>query len=201
MALLTASFRHTKADLVKKNGVGDDLPFNFFGWKHNALAVTAQMDHDSMNLDLFERFEKSFNICYALRKYWNVNEITMVAEGFLSYDPIATSGKNLRDAFIKNKNVSECITLAHAFSIDGDPKLTVVAMPYKYKKKEILWDTMIATPNEASKLFRESVFPAMLIRCVSEGTREEFSEEEREEAAQRIADEGFSIYDFSGEGD
>lgn len=199
LALLTASYRQTKVDVVKKRGVGEDLPFNFFGWKHNDLAVTIQMDYELMNLDLYDRFDKSFKVCNALRQYWGVNEITMVAEGFLSYDPIATSGKNLRDAFIKNEKVSECITLSHAFLYGGDPQITVVAMPYSYEKREVVWHTMIATPNEAAKLFRESIFPAMLLRSIAENIHQEIDSKTRESVAQQIADEGFQVYDFSGD--
>lgn len=198
LALLSTSYRHTKSDVVKKRGVGEDLPFNFFGWKHNNLAVTVQMDYELMNLDLYDRFEKSFKVCTALRQYWGCDEITMVAEGFLSYDPIATSGKNLREAFAKNGNVSECITLSHAFMFGNQPQITVVAMPYSYDKKTVIWHKMIATPNEASKLFRESIFPAMLIRTIAEKISSEYDEETRENIAQQIADEGFQVYDFFG---
>lgn len=199
LALLTTSYRRAKDDVVKNRGVGEDLPFNFFGWKHNDLAITVQMDYEVMNLDLFERFDKSYKVCNALRQYWQVDEITMVAEGFLSYDPIATSGRNLRDAFIKNEKVSECITLSHAFMYGDVPQITVVAMPYTYKQKEVVWDTMIATPNEAARLFRESIFPAMLLRSIAENVHQESDQKTRENVAQQIADEGFQVYDFFGD--
>lgn len=199
LALLTTSYRRAKDDVVKQRGVGEDLPFNFFGWKHNDLAITVQMDYEVMNLDLFERFDKSYKVCNALRQYWQVDEITMVAEGFLSYDPIATSGRNLRDAFIKNEKVSECITLSHAFMYGDVPQITVVAMPYTYKQKEVVWDTMIATPNEAARLFRESIFPAMLLRSIAENVHQESDQKTRENVAQQIADEGFQVYDFFGD--
>lgn len=199
LALLTTSYRRAKDDVVKNRGVGEDLPFNFFGWKHNDLAITVQMDYEVMNLDLFERFDKSYKVCNALRQYWQVDEITMVAEGFLSYDPIATSGRSLRDAFIKNEKVSECITLSHAFMYGDVPQITVVAMPYTYKQKEVIWDTMIATPNEAARLFRESIFPAMLLRSIAENVHQESDQKTRENVAQQIADEGFQVYDFFGD--
>ena len=199
LALLTTSYRRAKDDVVKNRGVGEDLPFNFFGWKHNDLAITVQMDYEVMNLDLFERFDKSYKVCNALRQYWQVDEITMVAEGFLSYDPIATSGRSLRDAFIKNEKVSECITLSHAFMYGDVPQITVVAMPYTYKQKEVIWDTMIATPNEAARLFRESIFPAMLLRSIAENIHQESDQKTRENIAQQIADEGFQVYDFFGD--
>lgn len=199
LALLTTSYRRAKDDVVKNRGVGEDLPFNFFGWKHNDLAITVQMDYEVMNLDLFERFDKSYKVCNALRQYWQVDEITMVAEGFLSYDPIATSGRSLRDAFIKNEKVSECITLSHAFMYGDVPQITVVAMPYTYKQKEVIWDTMIATPNEAARLFRESIFPAMLLRSIAENVHQESDQKTRENIAQQIADEGFQVYDFFGD--
>lgn len=199
LALLTTSYRRAKDEVVKNRGVGEDLPFNFFGWKHNDLAITVQMDYEVMNLDLFERFDKSYKVCNALRQYWQVDEITMVAEGFLSYDPIATSGRSLRDAFIKNEKVSECITLSHAFMYGDVPQITVVAMPYTYKQKEVIWDTMIATPNEAARLFRESIFPAMLLRSIAENVHQESDQKTRENIAQQIADEGFQVYDFFGD--
>lgn len=199
LALLTTSYRRAKTDVVRDRGIGEDLPFNFFGWKHNDLAVTVQMDYELMNLDLFERFDKSYKVCNALRQYWGIDEITMVAEGFLSYDPIATSGRSLREAFAKNEKVSECITLSHAFMYDGEPQITVVAMPYSYDKKEVIWHTMIATPNEAARLFRESIFPAMLVRAIAENIYHEFDPKQRENVAQQIAEDGFQVYDFCDE--
>ena len=196
LALLSTSFRYTKSDIVKSRGISEDLPFNFFGWKHNDLAVTVQMDYDIMALSLFERFNKSFKVCQALRQYWGIDEITMVAEGFLSYDPLATSGKSLRDAFIKNEKVSECITLSHAFTFEGRAQLTVVAMPYSYDKKTVVWDTMISTPNEASRLFRESIFPALLTKTITERIYSNFDTAARDRAAQEISEDGFQIYNF-----
>lgn len=196
LALLTTSFRQAKADVVKTRGIGEDLPFNFFGWKNDELAVTVQMEHEVMNLDLFERFDKSYKVCNALRQYWGIDEITMIAEGFLSYDPIATSGRSLREAFAKNEKVAECISLAHAFTYDGSPQLTVVAMPYSYDKKEVIWDTMIATPNEAARLFRESIFPAMLVRAITETIYHDFDAQQRENIAEQIVEDGFQLYDF-----
>lgn len=196
LALLTTSYRQVKSDVVKERGVGEDLPFHFFGWKHNDLAITVQMDYELMNLDLFERFDKSHRLCNALRQYWGIDEITMVAEGFLSYDPIATSGKSLREAFAKNEKVSECVTLSHAFMYGDRPQISVVAMPYSYDKKTVVWHKMIATPNEASKLFRESIFPAMLVRSIIEKVVMEHDDATRDDVAQQIADEGFQIYDF-----
>jgi hypothetical protein len=198
LALLTTSYRQTKTDLIRSRGIGEDLPFNFFGWKHNDLAVTIQMNHEVMNRDLYERFDKSYRVCSAIRQYWGCDEITMVAEGFLSYDPMATSGKSLREAFVKNENVSECITLTHAFTVNGRPQISVVAMPYSYNEKQVTWHKMIATPNEAVKLFRESIFPAMLVKSITEKIAEEYDEETRSSVAQQIADDGFQVYDFSG---
>ena len=198
LALLSTSYRHTKSNIVKDRGVGEDLPFNFFGWKHNDLAVVVQMDYALMNLDLYERFDKSFRVCLALRKYWGIDQLTMVAEGFLSYDPIATSGKSLREAFAKNEKVAECITLTHAFMDKQKPQITCLAMPYRYDKKTVIWDTMVATPNEATKLFRESIFPAMLISSITEKNDTEHDSETREKVAQQIADDGFQVYDFFG---
>ncbi len=197
LALLTASYRYTKSNIVKERGVGEDLPINFFGWKHNDLAITVQMDYELMNLPLYERFEKSHKVCQALRQCWGIDELTMVAEGFLSYDPLATSGKSLRDAFIKNEKVSECITLSHAFSVNGKPQISVVAMPYSYDKKTVVWDTMIATPNEASRLFRESIFPALLIKTITEKINPNTDSATRDRVAQEMADDGFQIYNFS----
>lgn len=199
LALLSTSYRHVKTDAVKSRGIGEDLPFNFFGWRHNDLAITVQMDHELMNLDLYDRFDKSYKVCSAIRQYWGIDEITMVAEGFLSYDPIATSGKSLREAFAKNEKVSECITLAHAFMYGDAPQITVVAMPYSYANKEVVWHTMIATPNDAARLFRESIFPAMLVRAIAENVHQEFDGKARESIAQQIADDGFQVYDFCGD--
>jgi hypothetical protein len=72
-------------------------------------------------------------------------------------------------------------------------------MPYTYEKRDVVWHTMIATPNEAARLFRESIFPAMLVRSIAENIHQEFDEKTRESIAQQIADDGFQVYDFYGE--
>ena len=68
LALLTASYRYTKSNIVKTRGVGEDLPFNFFGWKHNDLAITVQMDYELMNLPLYERFDTKYGFSGSVRK-------------------------------------------------------------------------------------------------------------------------------------
>lgn len=56
---------------------------------------------------------------------------------------------------------------------------------------------MIATPNEASKLFRESIFPAMLVRSIIEKVVMEHDDATRDDVAQQIADEGFKYMIFT----
>ncbi len=57
---------------------------------------------------------------------------------------------------------------------------------------------MIATPNEAAKLFRESIFPAMLVKSIAENIHQEYDSAAKENVAQQIADDGFTVYDFFG---
>jgi hypothetical protein len=132
-----------------------------------------------------------------MRQYWGISEVTMVAEGFVSLDPMASKGKSLRDLFAAGKGVDECITVTHARTdVDGRSSVSVVALPYSYNGKKISWKRMLATPDKAVSVLRESMFPAMLVRSLAEKENLGMTREIRDSVAQQLADDGFEVLDF-----
>jgi hypothetical protein len=175
IALSITSAQLAKKMSVKEFGVGEDLTFNFMGWYGDTLVIVCQMKKPTMALEHAERLTRSGHLCTALRKYWGVTDITMIAEGFCSKDSRKTKGLDLAKAYADDKeDVQECITVAHA-SIVGDKMLSdLVAVPYKYlADNEIEWGEMLTYPGSADKVLRNSSFPKMLRKALSEPVSDE----------------------------
>jgi hypothetical protein len=55
---------------------------------------------------------------------------------------------------------------------------------------------MLATPDKAVSVLRESMFPAMLVRSLAEKENLGMTREIRDSVAQQLADDGFEVLDF-----
>lgn len=200
MALIATSSQLAKETSVAKMGIGEDLNFNFFGWNEDTLGLICQLGYEGMRKPVADRFNQCLACCVAMRQYWGVSEITMVAEGFVSLDPMASKGKSLREMFAAGKGVDECLTVTHA-RMDGEsrPVVSVVALPYSYNGKKISWKRMLAAPDQAISVLRESMFPAMLVRSLAEKEMPNSTRETRDSVARQMADDGFEIVDFGVE--
>jgi len=103
MALALTSAQLAKETAVKEYGIGEEVATHFLGWQGPRLAIICQMRNDLYRADIQERFVQSRDLCSSLRKYWWISSLSMVAEGYCSFDKSKTSGLNLAEAFLDKK--------------------------------------------------------------------------------------------------
>lgn len=199
IALAITSAQLAKKMSVKEFGVGEDLTFNFMGWIDDRLEIICQMKKPVMALEHADRLMRSGHLCTALRKYWGVTDLTMIAEGFCSKDASKTKGLDLAKVYAdRDSDVMECITVAHA-SLAGDKMLSdLVALPYKYlADNDIEWGEILTYPGNADKVLRNSSFPKMLRKSLSESIfMEELPDEAYYELREAINNNGFYIQEL-----
>jgi hypothetical protein len=201
MALITTSSQLAKEASVSVEGVGEDLSFNFFGWVGGSLRIICQMSKQAMRESHPDRFSASMHLCMALRRYWGVTDITMVAEGFISLDPLTTRGKDLRRLFANTGDIGECITITHAYSdLRTDPPkqaVSLVAVPYSYEVgRKIEWKKMLAAPDDGVKILRESMYPQMLMKVLSEKVEKEVPSDALYSIIEQMMENGFEVFEF-----
>ena len=114
IALSMTAAQKAKEGLVAELGIGEDLPFNFFGWCENELLLVIQCSKADMKLAPSPRLEKCSNAINVMRRYWHCEAITLVAEGFQAKVPELLKGKELQAAFSdKASAVEEVLTATH----------------------------------------------------------------------------------------
>jgi hypothetical protein len=199
IALAITSAQLAKKMSIKEFGVGEDLAFNFLGWVEDRLEIICQMKKPIMDLEHSERLTRSGHMCTALRKYWGVTDLTMIAEGFCSRDSSKTQGLDLAKVYAeRDSDVTECITVAHA-SLTNDKMLSdLVALPYRYlADNEVEWGEILTYPGNADKVLRNSSFPKMLRKSLSEPVFEEdLPEDAYFELKEAINNNGFYIQEL-----
>jgi len=199
IALAITSAQLAKKLSVKEFGVGEDLTFNFMGWIDDSLEIVCQMKKPVMALEHSDRLLRSGHLCTALRRYWGVTDLTMIAEGFCSRDASKTKGLDLAKVYAeRDSDVVECITVAHA-SITNDKMLSdLVALPYKYlADNEIEWGEILTYPGNADKVLRNSSFPKMLRKSLAEPVSiEELPDEAYFELKEAINNNGFYMQEL-----
>ena len=199
IALAITSAQLAKKLSVKEFGVGEDLTFNFMGWIDDSLEIVCQMKKSVMTLEHSDRLLRSGHLCMALRRYWGVTDLTMIAEGFCSKDASKTKGLDLAKVYAeRDSSVVECITVAHA-SITNDKMLSdLVALPYKYlADNEIEWGEILTSPGNADKVLRNSSFPKMLRKSLNEPvSTDDLPEEAYFELKEAINNNGFYMQEL-----
>lgn len=201
MALITTSSQLAKEASVASDGVGEDLNFNFFGWVDSSLRIICQMSKSAMRESHPDRFAASTHLCMALRRYWGVTDITMVAEGFISLDPLTTRGKDLKRLFADTGDIGECITVTHAYmdpmSEPTKPAVSLVAIPYIYGLgRKVEWQKMLAAPDDGVKILRESMYPQMLMRVLTEKVEKDVPDDALYSIIQQMMENGFEVFEF-----
>jgi hypothetical protein len=200
IALTVTSAQLAKTLSVKEYGVGEDLAFNFMGWIDDRLTVICQMKKPMMMLEHAERLTKCGHLCVALRRYWGVTDISMMAEGFCSTDKHRTGGLDLAKLYAEEHDapVQECITVSHA-SLVGDKMLSdLVAVPYRYlANNELEWGEIMTYPGNADKVLRNASFPKMLRKSLSEPVYDDdLPEEAYDELREAIFNNGFYMQEL-----
>ena len=164
LALMSAV--EAKSDSVKEFGIGEDLAINLFCWRENKLRVMLQLRHEVQNLNHMDRFNAVMSALSITRRGWGVDAISLVSEGYVSTDPDATAGLNLKDEFINPKsNIRECITVAHL----EDGHVTFVVKPYRYNvPRLVVWDEEWYHPGSSMVRDQDGMYPNMMHRIVTE---------------------------------
>jgi hypothetical protein len=200
MALALTSAQLAKETATSDFGIGEEVATHFLGWQNSKLAIVCQMRNDLFRADIQERFIQSIDLCSILRRYWWVTSISMVAEGYCSFDKTKTLGMDLADAFLNKKMpVSECITVSHV-SIDSDGHINPAAMiaaPYSVDiGKKITWKELLVYPRKPEKNLKQSKWPVMLEKCLKEEPLYDMNEAQLANARQELSLLGFLIQEI-----
>lgn len=200
MALALTSAQMAKDLVVRDHGIGEDLTFNFFGWRGDDLIIMAQLQRSLMGIPIVERIARCGDMCKILRTYWGVTAISLVAEGFETLDKTRLNGRDLRQAFIEDPNlVHECITVTHCEpnEVNGDLELTLVSVPYSYAvAKEVIWGEALGYTRGTETILRTSPVPQMLVTALEEEIAGGVENEEMDKLLEAMIASGFIIDEF-----
>lgn len=179
LALVVTASTMAKEESVKDFGVGEDLPFNVYGWRDHRLAIMCQIDSGLMNIDPMERFTKLANAACIMRKGFCVDSFTLLAEGFVSTDPEKTKDKKLAEAYLdKDSPVKECLTFTHV----GNGRVTFVTKPYRYTvPRGVEWEDEMHFPGGTMFRSKDGAIPIMLDKVLSLDTADEPEDDEEYE--------------------
>lgn len=195
IALALTSAQVAKETLVAEKGVGNDLPFNFFGWDESTLSMVVQLSPERMKDPMAKRFELCSGALHAMRAYFGCDELTFVAEGFHSSKPELTSGKNMKELYEDGcPYVKESLTCTHVELNDFmDPEATFVSATYQYLANQwIVWDDEKAYTRGIGRVLRDVPFPAMMAASL----RTQFEDPDDEEifrVMELMMNNGFNV--------
>lgn len=197
IALALTSAQLAKQDFVSESGVGEDLAFNFIGWKDGKILTITQLGKNYMKEPPIDRLQRCAGMLRMLRGFWNIDSISMVAEGYCSPDIEKTRGLDLQKAYLDDSTgVSECITITHAEPDDlGDVEVTLVSASYEYRaNNKMHFKPITVYPNGAVNTLRDKSYPALLYKTI----REDYvvNETDEDEAAEAVNNLGFHLQVF-----
>jgi len=191
LALVVTASTMAKEQSVKEYGVGEDLPFNVYGWRDDRLAIMCQIDSGLMNIDPMERFAKLANAACIIRKGFHVDNFTLLAEGFVSTDPERTKDKKLAEAYLdKDSPVKECLTFTHV----GNGRVTFITKPYIYcVPRTVKWGEEMHYPGGTMFRSKDGAIPLMFDKVLSLETEEEpeYLDEYHKALGEGLLKEGF----------
>lgn len=197
IALALTSAQLAKQAFVDELGSGEDLAFNFIGWKEGKIITITQLSKKHMKEPPIDRLQRCAGMLRLMRGFWNVDSISMVAEGYCSTDIEKTKGLDLQKAFLDdNTEVNECITVTHAECDQmGGAELTLVSTSYEYRSKSRMFFKPITVyPDGAVRTLRDKSYPALLYKTVMEDYV--VNEKDEDEAAESINNLGFHLQVF-----
>lgn len=140
ISLTVAVGQSAKTQLVKEEGIGEELAINILGWKNGELVCVAQMDTSWKSTE-FEKIQRTGDAYMIMRRGWLCDSFTILAEGYMSKDPEKTKGYELEDAFLDNtKGVTECLTINY---VDAD-EVHLCAIPFKMSVgRKVKWGKLV----------------------------------------------------------
>lgn len=197
IALALTSAQLAKRLFVKEMGAGEDLAFNFIGWKNDRVAVITQLGKKHMKNTPIDRIQRCAAMLRIMKGYWEIDGLSMVAEGYCSSDAEKTKGLDLQKAFSgKSKDVKECITITHAERLDMDePEVNIVSISYSYQaNRRVVFAPITLYPDGAIRTLRDKSYPALLYKTIYEDYA--VPESSEHEAANSINELGFHLQVF-----
>lgn len=194
LALVVTASTIAKEQSVKDFGVGEDLPFNVYGWRNHRLAIMCQINAGLMNIDPMERFSKLTNAACVMRKGFCVDGFTLIAEGFVSTDPESTKDKKLAEAYLeKDSPVKECLTFTHV----DNGRVTFVTKPYTYTvPRGVQWAEEMHFPGGTMFRSKDGAIPIMFDKVLALETQEEPDDEEEYEEYHKALGQGLLAEGF-----
>lgn len=200
IALTITSAQLAKDLMVEEYGIGEDLAFNFFGWREHRLAIIGQLRTEFMRLPIEDRIIRCQNMCNLIRTAWAIDAISLVAEGFETLDKSKLNGKDLRQAFADGKNkVRECITVTHCEinEVNGNIETTIASVPYSYELgRSVEWGETTGYTKNVDEIMKTAPVPRMLREALSLSPMEEYSDEELDAFVRAMHSQGFNIEEF-----
>jgi hypothetical protein len=162
MALATAV--ETKTQGVREYGIGEDINQVLYGWRQDRLTVVSRMTDAMQRQSAEYRFLAVSEATAMMRQGWGADEITMVAEGYVSDEPRATEGKNFAREFARgNDRIKEAITITHVLG----KEVSFVTKPYKYAvPKSVVWDEENFVPGRQRVIGNEGMYPLLFSKAL-----------------------------------
>jgi hypothetical protein len=196
IALTLTATQVAKNILTKEDGIGSEIPFNFFFWKYDIPILCIQMSQELMAQSQAKRFEYSSSLLSIIRMSLGITGVTFIAEGYVAKEP---QEKELNLAFLEPKStVKECLAVIHCELIRDfkDPQICMFSLPYSYGlNKKINWDGLTAFSENALDIVKKYSYPKMIMKVMNK-TPFEPGEELPEEIRNTITRNGFYIQEF-----
>lgn len=157
MVLATAV--EAKNEMVAEGGIGEDINQVLYGWCGGSLSVVSQMTDVVQRQTPYERFMAVSSAVAILRLGWGLDAISMVAEGYVSSNPIDTYDKDLAKEFaIGNRAVNECLTVTHV----ANDEVSFVSKGYSYDvPRKVIWHEEVFVPGRMLVRNEESMYPLL----------------------------------------
>lgn len=198
IALTLTASQIAKNLIVRTEGIGEDLSFNFFAWRENKPFVCVQMESRHMKENHQRRFARCYELMKILRFRLGVASLTFVAEGYVAEEP---QNKELSLAFLDPQSrVKECLTVIHCEEnlTTGSPDIYLFSMPYKYGVgKQVKWGHLMEFSQNAISTVQKYAYPSMLHSAFRRRVDEELSRTPLDgETAMEITSHGFLIQEF-----
>lgn len=199
VALTVTAAQKAKESLVEELGIGEDLPFNFFGWCGDRLTMVVQCSKQDMLLPVKQRFDKCIVAIQVMCDYWQCDSVTMVAEGFQARVPEMLQGEALAKAFAKNDpGVEETLVAAH-IELDnfGESMATLVSVPYQYLLgRHVIWNDALGFERGVGDIIKEAHIPARIAGCLRQRSSEPVMSGDLDEMMDVMLANGFSVQEF-----
>lgn len=159
MAMVLATAVEAKNEMVAEGGIGEDINQVLYGWCGGSLSVVSQMTDVVQRQTPYERFMAVSSAVAILRLGWGLDAISMVAEGYVSSNPIDTYDKDLAKEFaIGNRAVNECLTVTHV----ANDEVSFVSKGYSYDvPRKVIWHEEVFVPGRMLVRNEESMYPLL----------------------------------------